>query len=330
GVQGERRTISSEGVAGVLSKRGDTKLAPLSGAVGIGVVRKAIADRDAETGKKEEPVSVLVVEDEPINRKIMVRMLRQLLGPSATIYEAADGTEAVDLCAKLVATLSSPPLPHTTTTTPGVAKPTLTSTSPISTVTATDSAPGTSNGVLLSLGVVRQTEGEGGAVLVKEEGEVGGGGAPSSVNADASLVAAGDTESSHVQPGSTCLPSCGCQTTLSSPSLSSAPLPFHSPPTTRLPNQPATTATTPTTPASPATQNLQPLSVIFMDIIMPIMDGYTASHHIRNMGISTPIVVTTANMPDEERGREVGVVAVVRKPFTKEKVKGVLERIGVM
>ncbi|KAJ3078962.1 hypothetical protein HK102_004114, partial [Quaeritorhiza haematococci] len=47
-------------------------------------------------------VSVLVVEDEPINRKIMVRMLRKLLGPSATIYEAADGTEAVDLCTQLV------------------------------------------------------------------------------------------------------------------------------------------------------------------------------------------------------------------------------------
>ncbi|KAJ3077791.1 hypothetical protein HK102_004965, partial [Quaeritorhiza haematococci] len=40
--------------------------------------------------------------DEPINRKIMVRMLRKLLGPSATIYEAADGTEAVDLCARLI------------------------------------------------------------------------------------------------------------------------------------------------------------------------------------------------------------------------------------
>ncbi|KAJ3082180.1 hypothetical protein HK102_001872, partial [Quaeritorhiza haematococci] len=74
-----------------------------------------------------------------------------------------------------------------------------------------------------------------------------------------------------------------------------------------------------------------PLSVIFMDIIMQTMDGYTASRHIRSMGISTPIIVTSANITDdEERGREIGVVEAMQKPFTREKVEMVLKRVGIL
>ncbi|KAJ3059160.1 hypothetical protein HK102_010118, partial [Quaeritorhiza haematococci] len=211
----------------------------------------------------------------------MVRMLRQLLGPSATIHEAADGTEAVDFCAKLVSSdeVTSEAASSTTLTTSAV---------PV----ATDATSG-----VVSPSLTGKEEGGGGVCN----------GGPSSVVTNANLVSA--------SPPLTPLPY----------SNLSDPAPPHTPADqlTTIPTSNPTTATSTTTTSitTETTPTPNPLAVIFMDIIMPTMDGYTASQHIRNMGIKTPIVVTTANMPDEEKGREVGVVEVVRKPFTKERVK---------
>ncbi|KAJ3078869.1 hypothetical protein HK102_004185, partial [Quaeritorhiza haematococci] len=222
---------------------------------------------------------VLVVEDEPINRKIMVQMLRKFLGPSATIHEAADGTEAVDLCAKLVSPLSAVPLS-------------------ISTDALPPSAPISENGVLLESKL---------AVAV-------------SAAAAAAGLGAGrrESESLHMNGGVG-------PTTSDGSSLLNGGLNHLHPITDPLPTPPSS----PTISLPPATSP-QPLSIIFMDIIMPIMDGYTASEHIRRMGITTPIVVTTANDVDAGRGRELGVIEAIRKPFTRERVKGVLEKVGLL
>ncbi|KAJ3065213.1 hypothetical protein HK102_007997, partial [Quaeritorhiza haematococci] len=191
---------------------------------------------------------------EPINRRIMVRMLRKLLGPTATIYEAADGTEAVEFCAKLVA-----------------------------------SSNGTSGG-LCAAGASRD----------------------STVDPTSSASVANGSQSQrdrHTCPGS---------------DMDSNALP--TPPRSPSPSHPSS----PSSISAPTAPSPHPLSVIFMDIIMPTMDGYTASQHIRAMGIETPIVVTTANIADEERGRGLGVVEALRKPFTRESVAGVLQRVGVL
>ncbi|TQV98235.1 Signal transduction response regulator, SKN7-like protein [Cordyceps javanica] len=60
--------------------------------------------------------------------------------------------------------------------------------------------------------------------------------------------------------------------------------------------------------------------LIFMDIIMPQLDGVSASMYIRQTCPSTPIIAMTSNIrPDEVNGYfEHGMNGVLAKPFTKE------------
>ncbi|PHH60349.1 hypothetical protein CDD81_1834 [Ophiocordyceps australis] len=60
--------------------------------------------------------------------------------------------------------------------------------------------------------------------------------------------------------------------------------------------------------------------MIFMDIIMPQLDGVSATTYIRQHCPSTPIIAMTSNIrPDEVNGYfEHGMNGVLAKPFTKE------------
>ncbi|KND04218.1 uncharacterized protein SPPG_01650 [Spizellomyces punctatus DAOM BR117] len=75
--------------------------------------------------------------------------------------------------------------------------------------------------------------------------------------------------------------------------------------------------------------------IIFMDIVMPVMDGYEATRSIRDLGCGTPVVITTANQvvgnaEAEEQLREVGADEAVGKPFTKDVIIAVLKRWNLM
>ncbi|KAJ3331557.1 hypothetical protein HDU76_002831 [Blyttiomyces sp. JEL0837] len=84
--------------------------------------------------------------------------------------------------------------------------------------------------------------------------------------------------------------------------------------------------------------------IIFMDIVMPIMDGLTSTTKIRKLGFTNiPIVATTANVSGMYFGDDIvngggidyqiycdaGFNAVVGKPFSKNQVLVVLERFGI-
>ncbi|EQK97945.1 hypothetical protein G6O67_001248 [Ophiocordyceps sinensis] len=60
--------------------------------------------------------------------------------------------------------------------------------------------------------------------------------------------------------------------------------------------------------------------MIFMDIIMPRLDGVSATMYIRQHSPSTPVIAMTSNIrPDEVNGYfEHGMNGVLAKPFTKE------------
>jgi len=49
--------------------------------------------------------------------------------------------------------------------------------------------------------------------------------------------------------------------------------------------------------------------IIFMDLSMPIMDGYEAIENIRKLKISTPVIALTANALSQERKRALGAGA---------------------
>ncbi len=59
-------------------------------------------------------------------------------------------------------------------------------------------------------------------------------------------------------------------------------------------------------------------SVILMDIVMPIMDGYEATNIIKEeMGIKTPVLAVTATLPDPNRKNDAyrNIDGYILKPF---------------
>ncbi len=74
--------------------------------------------------------------------------------------------------------------------------------------------------------------------------------------------------------------------------------------------------------------------IVFMDIQMPVMDGYTATRRIREFECSggrTPIVALTANaMTGQlERCLEAGMDGLLTKPLAIERLREVLDRFGL-
>ena len=72
-------------------------------------------------------------------------------------------------------------------------------------------------------------------------------------------------------------------------------------------------------------------NIVFMDCNMPIMDGYTATRKIRELGYyELPIVaVTTNDMSwDRENCLDAGMDDFVQKPVTKRVISGALKKYG--
>ena len=71
--------------------------------------------------------------------------------------------------------------------------------------------------------------------------------------------------------------------------------------------------------------------IILMDIMMPVMDGYTASREIRNMdrpdAKEIPIIAMTANAfsDDVQKAKQAGMNAHIAKPLDVDKMFAVIE-----
>ncbi|MBQ4850125.1 response regulator [Pseudoalteromonas sp. MMG012] len=73
--------------------------------------------------------------------------------------------------------------------------------------------------------------------------------------------------------------------------------------------------------------------VIFMDLNMPVMDGFQAIEYIRQtLGLSEPIIVVTANSEPVElnRAKALGADVTILKPLRKESVRTALEHVGLI
>lgn len=62
--------------------------------------------------------------------------------------------------------------------------------------------------------------------------------------------------------------------------------------------------------------------IILMDIKMPLMDGITATSHIRKFDLSTPIIAVTAFSSDQymKQAEKAGCDCFIEKPFTRSKL----------
>jgi CheY-like chemotaxis protein len=77
-----------------------------------------------------------------------------------------------------------------------------------------------------------------------------------------------------------------------------------------------------------AKAKLGPYDLIFMDCLMPEMDGWTATLEIRRRDSRTPVVAITANATSDDRTRcmKVGMNDYLSKPLRIAELSRVLER----
>jgi CheY-like chemotaxis protein len=77
-----------------------------------------------------------------------------------------------------------------------------------------------------------------------------------------------------------------------------------------------------------AKARLKPYDLIFMDCLMPEMDGWTATLEIRKRDSRTPIVAITANATSDDRTHcmKVGMNDYLSKPLRGVELVRVLER----
>jgi CheY-like chemotaxis protein len=70
------------------------------------------------------------------------------------------------------------------------------------------------------------------------------------------------------------------------------------------------------------------IDLVFMDIKMPVMDGYTAFEHVRRLRPDLPVIAQTAHSSNEDRERvlRAGFNDYITKPLDKEKVFEIIDR----
>lgn len=67
----------------------------------------------------------------------------------------------------------------------------------------------------------------------------------------------------------------------------------------------------------------------FLDIKMPLLSGTEVLRRMRDMGVSTPVIIITAyaTVKNAVDCTQLGAVAYLQKPFTAEKIKTVLKEL---
>lgn len=72
--------------------------------------------------------------------------------------------------------------------------------------------------------------------------------------------------------------------------------------------------------------------ILFLDLTMPIMDGYQALERIRSDDLPTMVIVVSGDVQEEARTRvlNLGALEFIRKPTSPEAIAEVLHRFGLL
>lgn len=71
--------------------------------------------------------------------------------------------------------------------------------------------------------------------------------------------------------------------------------------------------------------------LMFLDLQMPVLDGYKTLQQMNKEGLNCSVIVVSADIqPDAEKMvMELGAVAFIKKPVDPSAVKTILEQFGV-
>ncbi|MFL0796885.1 MAG: response regulator [Cellvibrionaceae bacterium] len=72
--------------------------------------------------------------------------------------------------------------------------------------------------------------------------------------------------------------------------------------------------------------------MLFLDLTMPVMDGYQVLEQIRQQDLPSMVIVISGDIQPDARDRvmKLGAIDFIKKPINKEKLKDVLDRYGLL
>lgn len=72
--------------------------------------------------------------------------------------------------------------------------------------------------------------------------------------------------------------------------------------------------------------------VMFLDLTMPVMDGYQVLEQLKKEDLNTFVFVVSADIQPEaqERVKKLGAMAFIRKPVKTSDIEGVLREYGII
>lgn len=72
--------------------------------------------------------------------------------------------------------------------------------------------------------------------------------------------------------------------------------------------------------------------VMFLDLTMPVMDGYEVLESLQKAGLDSFVIVVSADVQPEAEARvkQLGAMAFIKKPVNSDVVRKVLKEFGII
>lgn len=72
--------------------------------------------------------------------------------------------------------------------------------------------------------------------------------------------------------------------------------------------------------------------VMFLDLTMPVMDGFQLLEHLQKEGLNCVVFVVSADVQPLaiERAKKLGAAEFIPKPVTADKITELLQRFGIV
>ena len=72
--------------------------------------------------------------------------------------------------------------------------------------------------------------------------------------------------------------------------------------------------------------------VMFLDLTMPVMDGYEVLENLQKEGLDCFVIVVSADIQPlaQERVKKLGAMAFIKKPVNPDLIESVLKQYGIV